>query len=54
MKKIGYVIGLFIEITLFIIIVNFLFCRGNDPTESEITSVIDESKIDIINLNKAA
>ncbi|MCW3170559.1 hypothetical protein OMO38_18685 [Chryseobacterium sp. 09-1422] len=53
MKKVGYVTGLLVGIPLFILILNFFFFRGNNPTESEIKNFIRESKIDTINLNKA-
>lgn len=53
MKKMGYIIGLLVGIPLFILIVNFFFFRGNNPTEEEIKNFIRESKIDTINLNKA-
>ncbi len=51
MKKMGYAIGLLLGIPLFIIVVNFLFFRGNNPTEIDIKSYIDNSLIDTIKIN---
>lgn len=47
----GYAIGLLLGIPLFIIVVNFLFFRGNNPTEIDIKSYIDNSLIDTIKIN---
>ncbi len=44
MKKMGFVIGLLIGIPLFIILINFLFFRGNNPSEKEVNSYISHSK----------
>ncbi len=48
MKNRGYVIGLVIGIPLFILIVNFLFFRGNNPKEVEILIYIQNSNNDTI------
>ncbi|OCA70273.1 hypothetical protein [Chryseobacterium arthrosphaerae] len=54
MKKMGFVIGLLIGIPLFIILINFLFFRGNDPSENEINSYISHSKKEMIILPQNA
>jgi hypothetical protein len=48
MKGKGYIIGLLFGIPLFIVVVNFLFFRGNNPTQNEISKYINLSIIDTI------
>lgn len=44
----GYAIGLIIGIPLFILIINFLFLRGNNPSETQVEYYINNSVIDTI------
>ncbi len=48
MKKIGYIIGLLIGIPLFVVIINLLFFRGNNPSKQEVQFYILNSKIDAV------
>ena len=50
MKKLGNATGLIIGIPLFILIINFLFIRGNNPEEEEINTYIKNSIIDTIEI----
>lgn len=50
----GFVIDLLIGIPLFIILINFLFFRGNDPSEKEINSYVSHSKKEMITLPQNA
>ncbi|EEJ9033710.1 hypothetical protein [Salmonella enterica] len=43
-KGVGYALGVFVVIPAIIIIVNFIFLRGNKVTQKEITQYIDDSK----------
>ncbi len=52
MKRMGYIIGLVVGIPIFIIIVNFLFFRGNNPSEEIVLEYIQKSKIITIILPK--
>ena len=54
MKKMGYVLGLLIGIPVFILIINFVFFRGNSPSDSDIQNYISRSKTEIINLPQNA
>jgi hypothetical protein len=44
-RGLGYTFGMFIGIPLLLIIVNFLFFRGNQVTQNEVAKYIVESKI---------
>ncbi len=50
MKRMGYVIGLIVGIPIFIILVNYLFFRGNNPKEKEKDVYIQNSIIDTIEI----
>ncbi|OBW39667.1 hypothetical protein AB670_03989 [Chryseobacterium sp. MOF25P] len=50
MKKMGYVIGVLIGIPLFILLVNFLFFRGNNVTKNNVTEYLNHSFIDTVQL----
>ncbi len=51
MKKMGYIIGLLLGIPLLIFCINFLFFRGNNPTETQVKEYINQSIIDTIKLS---
>ncbi len=51
MKRMGYIIGLVVGIPIFIILVNLLFFRGNNPTETVLKSYINNSNTDTVELN---
>jgi len=44
-RGLGYTFGMFIGIPLLLVIVNFLFFRGNQVTQDEVTKYISDSKI---------
>jgi hypothetical protein len=44
-RGLGYTFGMFIGIPLLLIIVNFLFFRGNQVTQDEVTEYIVDSKV---------
>ncbi|MFJ3456506.1 hypothetical protein ACIPMZ_05985 [Scandinavium goeteborgense] len=44
-RGLGYTFGMFIGIPLLLIVVNFLFFRGNQVTENEVAKYIVESRI---------
>lgn len=52
MKGKGYIIGMLLGIPLFIIIVNFLFFRGNNPTKEQVNKYITNTIIDTIQVPK--
>jgi hypothetical protein len=44
-RGLGYTFGMFIGIPILLIIVNFLFFRGNQVTQDEVTEYIVDSKV---------
>jgi hypothetical protein len=48
MKSKGYIVGLLFGIPLFIVAVNFLFFRGNSPSNNDVNQYISQSIIDTI------
>jgi hypothetical protein len=48
MKGKGYIVSLLFGIPLFIVLVNFLFFRGNNPSNDDVNKYINQSIIDTI------